>query len=106
MTFPGMTKGRAWLVGIPAGLLVVCLVASYLTRGAMANLAFLKSHNGAAQDSGLVDQRPWQTVAALAPLAVSAEEQEARTTRSGWRTMRSTRRLLWRYARRRWRRGC
>jgi small-conductance mechanosensitive channel len=76
MTFPGMTKGRAWLVGIPAGLLVVCLVASYLTRGAMANLAFLKSHNGAAQDSGLVDQRPWQTVAALAPLAVSAEEQE------------------------------
>jgi small-conductance mechanosensitive channel len=72
MTFAGMTKRRALLVGIPAGLLIFCLVASYLTRGSMANLAFL---NGTNQGSGLVDQRPWQTVAALAPLAATAEEK-------------------------------
>ena len=70
----GMNKGRAILVGIPAGLLAVCLVASYLTRGAMANLAFLHGQGG-AEGAELVDQRPWQTVAALAPLAVSAEEK-------------------------------
>jgi small-conductance mechanosensitive channel len=38
----------------------------------MANRALL---NGQGTNSGLVDQRPWQTVAALAPLAVSAEER-------------------------------
>ena len=43
----------------------------------MAHLPFLQGRGGGAQASaGLVDQRPWQTVAALAPLAVSAEEQE------------------------------
>ncbi|HEX9198622.1 MAG TPA: mechanosensitive ion channel domain-containing protein [Acidobacteriaceae bacterium] len=66
-----MNKRRALLMGIPAGLLVLCLVASYLTQGSMANLAF---QNGQG-DSRLVDQRPWQTVAALAPLAVTAEEK-------------------------------
>src|SRR5580698_600820 len=71
----GVTKGRVLLIGIPAGLLVVCLAASFLTRGVMANLPFLKGQSGAGQ-SDLVDQRPWQTVAAIAPLAVSAEERE------------------------------
>jgi hypothetical protein len=63
------------LVGFPAALLAVCLAASFWTRGAMANLPFLNGQGVAAQGSALVDQRPWQTVAALAPLAVSAEEQ-------------------------------
>jgi hypothetical protein len=36
----------------------------------MANLSFLKDPN-----AGLVDKRPWQTVQALAPLAVTSEEQ-------------------------------
>ncbi|MBB5058680.1 small-conductance mechanosensitive channel [Granulicella aggregans] len=58
------------LLAIPAMVLVFCLVGLYLTRGAMANLSFLGDKN-----TGLVDQRPWQTVRALAPLAVSAEEQ-------------------------------
>jgi small-conductance mechanosensitive channel len=69
-----MSKGRAVLVAVAAGILAVCLVASFLTRGAMANLPFLNGQSGGA--SGLVDQRPWQTVAALAPLAVSAEEKQ------------------------------
>jgi small-conductance mechanosensitive channel len=70
-----ITKGRALLVGVPAVVLAVCLVASYLTEGAMAHLPFLNGQGGTAE-SGLVDQRPWQTVAALAPLAVSSEEQQ------------------------------
>jgi small-conductance mechanosensitive channel len=67
-----MKELRRLLVVVPAILLVVCLVASYLTRGAMANLSFLKSKG---TKGSLVDQRPWQTVEALAPLAVSSEEQ-------------------------------
>src|SRR5580704_16310085 len=71
-----MKNGRAVLVGVPAAVLVICVVASFLTRGAMANLPFLQGRQGGqAVSVGLVDQRPWQTVAALAPLAVSAEEQ-------------------------------
>src|ERR1019366_9937702 len=70
----GMNKGRLVLVGVSAALLAVCLVASYLTEGAMANLPFLGGKGGGAAQ-GLVDQRPWQTVAALAQLAVAAEEQ-------------------------------
>src|ERR1700743_560333 len=67
-----MKELRRLLVVVPAILLVLCLVASYLTRGAMANLSFLK---GKGTKGSLVDQRPWQTVEALAPLAVSSEEQ-------------------------------
>src|ERR1700722_13366552 len=71
-----MKNGRAVLVGVPAAALAVCVVASFLTQGAMANLPFLQGRGGVSQQaSGLVDQRPWQTVAALAPLAVSAEER-------------------------------
>lgn len=46
----------------------------------MAHLQFLRAQNGAGKLAGarkaLVDQRPWQTVQALTPLAVSAEEVE------------------------------
>src|SRR5713101_716920 len=68
---------RRLLIAVPVAVLVACLVGIYLTRGAMAHLSFLKSKGGpgAGAASGLVDQRPWQTVQALAPLAVSAEEQ-------------------------------
>jgi small-conductance mechanosensitive channel len=68
-------RGRVVLVGAAAGILVACLFASFLTRGSMANLSFLNKSAGAGP-TGLVDQSPWQTAAALAPLAVSAEEQE------------------------------
>jgi small-conductance mechanosensitive channel len=69
---------RRLSIAVPALVLVVCLVAIYLTRGAMANLPFLKARKaGAAAGgmAGLVDQRPWQTIQALAPLAISAEEK-------------------------------
>ncbi len=60
-------------------LLVVCLVFSWTTRDAMANLSFLSRKGGAGRDSGkktIVDLRPWQTAQALAPLAVTTEERE------------------------------
>ncbi len=58
-------------------LLAVCLVFSWMTRGAMANLAFLRSRDRARVMEGrssTVDLRPWQTAQALAPMAVSVEE--------------------------------
>ena len=61
---------RALLLGLPAAVLLLCLIGLYVTRGSMADLSFLNDPN-----AGLVDQKPWQTVQALAPLAVSAEEQ-------------------------------
>src|ERR1017187_6215922 len=70
----GMSKGRVALVGVAAAVLAGCLLASYLTRGAMAHLP-LRNGQGGAQQQGLVDQGPWQTVAALAPLATSTEEK-------------------------------
>ena len=57
-------------MGLPAVALLLCLVGLYLTRGSMANLSFLNDPN-----AGLVNQRPWQTIQALAPLAVSSEEE-------------------------------
>ena len=65
-----LREGRRLLIVLPALALLLCLVGVYLTRGSMANLSFLHNPN-----AGLVDQRPWQTIQALAPLAVSAEEQ-------------------------------
>src|SRR5271170_562101 len=64
---------RRLTIAIPSVLLVLCLVGAWLTRGSMTHLPFLRG-KGAAQNT-LVDQRPWQTIEALAPLAVSAEEQ-------------------------------
>src|SRR5882757_7774936 len=62
---------RRLTIAIPAALLVLCLVAAWLTRGSMTHMPFLK---GASRNT-IVDQRPWQTIESLAPLAVSAEEQ-------------------------------
>jgi small-conductance mechanosensitive channel len=65
---------RRLTIAIPSALLVLCLVGAWLTRGSMTHLPFLRG-KGAAGQNALVDQRPWQTIEALAPLAVSAEEQ-------------------------------
>jgi small-conductance mechanosensitive channel len=62
---------RRLTVAIPAALLVLCLVGAWFTRGSMTHMPFLK---GASRNT-IVDQRPWQTIESLAPLAVSAEEQ-------------------------------
>src|SRR5580698_10194633 len=73
-----MKELRRLTIAVPAVVLVVCLVAIYLTQGSMANLPFLKGkgrQGGRGSVEGLVDQRSWQTIEALSPLAVSAEEK-------------------------------
>lgn len=59
---------------MPALILISCLIANYWTRDAMADLHFA-TRGGAQSSEELVDQGPWKTAWALAPLAVSAEEQ-------------------------------
>jgi small-conductance mechanosensitive channel len=63
---------RLWIV-VPAAILVAFLLATFVTRGSMANMPFLKAQGNSP--GNLVDQRPWQTIESLAPLAISAEEQ-------------------------------
>ncbi len=71
-----MKEFRRLAIAIPAILLAVCLAGSFWTRGAMAHMPFLNTHGASSGTPGnLVDQRPWQTIQSLAPLAVSAEEQ-------------------------------
>ena len=70
-----MKDFRRLAIAIPAALLILCLVAAYWTRGAMAHMPFLKQGSSPGTAGNLVDQRPWQTIESLAPLAVSAEEQ-------------------------------
>lgn len=67
---------RNLFIIVPMVVLLVCLIAIYWTRDSMANLQFLHQRG---QSADLVDQRPWQTIEALAPLAVSAEEQRFAT---------------------------
>ena len=66
-----MKAFRRLVIAVPAVALVVFLVGSFLTRGAMSTLPFLRGQSGTGKRGavGLVDQRPWQTVEALAPLA-------------------------------------
>lgn len=77
----GVSRSRifssARLVGFVALLAFLALLValSWLTRGAMADLALVRAHNTAAGNS-LVDLRPWQTAQTLASLAVSSEENE------------------------------
>jgi small-conductance mechanosensitive channel len=74
--------GRARFVSLIVlfGLLVLCIVFSWITRGAMAHLPFLKSQQTQASSSSnqttVVDLHPWQIAQALSPLAVSREEVE------------------------------
>src|SRR5580698_2152927 len=65
---------RLW-IAVPAAILVALLLATFLTRGSMAHMPFLKQGAALGTSGNLVDQRPWQTIESLAPLAVSAEEQ-------------------------------
>jgi small-conductance mechanosensitive channel len=66
-----------YLVSLLA-VLTLCVVFSFTTRDAMEHLSFLRTQAHAPGAGGgmkvLVDLRPWQTAQALAPLAVSAEE--------------------------------
>ena len=73
-------KARLLALVVLLALFVLCIAFSWTTRGSMANLPFLnqqKSEPGsAAMNKTLVDLRPWQIAEALAPLAVTAEENE------------------------------
>jgi len=74
--------GRTRLVLLLSLLAIyaLCLIFAWTTRDAMAHLPSLQGQGKvqglAAGQKTLVDQRPWQTAQALAPLAVSAEETE------------------------------
>jgi len=70
-------KARASLLFALLAALAVCLIFSWMTRGAMAHLPFLNSGSpNSTSPSSLVDLRPWQTAQTLAALAVTAEENE------------------------------
>src|SRR5262245_59697967 len=75
-----MNRARMVIVLLLLLVLAVALTGAFLTRGVMAHLPFLQAKKGnwtgAYVARGIVDQRPWQTAATLAPLAQSAEERE------------------------------
>jgi small-conductance mechanosensitive channel len=75
-----MSSARKIAVAVSLAVLVLGIVGSLMTRGAMEHLPFLHAQKagwgGAAVPHGIVDQRPWQTAETLATLAVSAEERE------------------------------
>jgi hypothetical protein len=75
-----MNRARMVIVLIMLIVLAVTLAGAFLTRGVMAYLPFLQARNGswtgAYVPPGVVDQRPWQTAAALTALAQSAEERK------------------------------
>src|ERR1700738_846923 len=54
-------------------LLAICIVFAWTTRDAMQHLPSTAAGNANSRNA-LVDQSPWQTAQALAPLAVAAEE--------------------------------
>lgn len=69
-------KTRLLLLVALLALLALCIVLSFVTRGAMAYLNQKGRGPSATASQSLVDLQPWQTAQALAPLAVSAEENE------------------------------
>src|SRR6201984_1607235 len=75
-----MSRSRRLTVLVMLIVLAVTLVGAFMTRGVMAYLPFLQartgSWTGAYVPLGIVDQRPWQTAAAVAALAQSAEERK------------------------------
>ena len=75
-----MNRPRKVIVLVLLIFLAITVAGAFLTRGVMAYLPFLQarrgSWTGAYVPLGIVDQRPWQTAAALAALAQSAEEKK------------------------------
>src|ERR1700733_12091454 len=73
-----LSRGRLISLFILSGLLAVCFIFSLTTRDAMAHLSFLKGQQlrGGSEQTTVVDLHPWQIAQALAPLAVSKEEEE------------------------------
>jgi small-conductance mechanosensitive channel len=76
---PIFGKTRFLILSVLVALLAACLIFTWMTRGSMQSLSFLRSQRGAGHFSTrktLVDLGPWQTAQALAALAVTAEETE------------------------------
>ena len=75
-----MNRARVVIVLILLIVLAGALAGALLTSGVMSYLPFLQARKGdwtgAYVPPGVVDQRPWQTAAALAALAQSTEEKE------------------------------
>jgi small-conductance mechanosensitive channel len=73
-----LSRGRLISLFILSGLLVVCFAFSWTTRDAMAHLSFLKGQQSqpGSEQTTVVNLHPWQIAQALAPLAVSKEEEE------------------------------
>jgi len=73
-----LSRGRLISLFILSGLLVVCFTFSWTTRDAMAHLSFLKGQQSqpGSEQTTVVNLHPWQIAQALAPLAVSKEEEE------------------------------
>jgi len=75
-----MNRFRRAVLVILLIVLAAALIGAFITRGVMAYLPFLQARKGnwtgAYVPLGIVDQRPWQTAAALAALAQSAEERK------------------------------
>src|SRR5882757_5273047 len=75
-----MNRARKIAVAVSLALLTLGLIGSFVTQGVMEHLPFLRGQKAGWSDvvipHGIVDQRPWQTAATLATLAVSTEERE------------------------------
>src|SRR6266436_2544440 len=75
-----MNRSRRVIVLVMLIVLAVTLAGAFMTRGVMEYLPFLQARKGnwtgAYVPLGVVDQRPWQTVATLGALAQSAEERK------------------------------
>lgn len=75
-----MNRGYKVTALVALVILLLAVVGSFTTQGIMEYLPFLHSQKGGwsgeSVSHGIVDQRPWQTAAALAVLAESAEERE------------------------------
>ena len=69
-------KTRLLILCALLALLIVCAAFSWTTRGAMNVLHDKGESSNSAGEASLVNLHPWQTAQALAPLAVSAEENE------------------------------
>ena len=69
-------KTQLFLLLALLALLALCIVLSFFTRGAMAYLNQKGRGPGSDAAESLVNLQPWQTAQALAPLAVTAEEDE------------------------------
>ncbi len=74
-----LSKARIGSLAILLAIVALCAFVLWTTRAAMTHLPFLNNSangtEGKARNQTLVDQTPWLTVQALAPLAVTAEEE-------------------------------